>query len=395
MGELTATLKFRVSPEPSLLSLVSRYVNALRYAVGWVIGSGEVRIGKVHKALYSRLKEEYGLPSRVAIDCYREAVAVAKSWLRNPRRGRRPVIRTKRMWLTPRQSYRLDLSKMEVYITGVGKLKITGYPSNIVEYLDWDVREARLVIRENGVFLHVVVKKYVEDVKPSTRAIAVDVNEHEVVYGFHGRVVRDRTRVEDCIRIKKHIERLQRKYSFGRYRAWLTRRGILRRVKELGRRIRNITDDFVRKEARRIVDFALTYGMDTIVVEDLRNLIRNSRKLRRPWRERLIYVTYRKLLWWIEWEAKKCGLAVVRVNPRGTSTTCPYCSTRMINVGYRKFKCPKCGFRADRDTTAVLNLISRYLSRMGVALTHPTAPQMKDVTPNRCGEPMTRRTLTP
>ncbi len=388
MGELTATLKLKVSPETSLFSLVDRYVNALRYAVNWIIDNMELRLSKVHEALYNMLKEEYNLPSRVVIDCYREALTIAKSWFKNPRRGRRPVIKTRRMWLTPRLSYRLNLSNMEVHITGAEKLKIIGYPSNIWEYLDWSIREARLVVRGSGIFLHVVVKKYVDDVKPSTRAIAVDVNEHEIVYGFQGHIVRDRTRVEDCIRIKKHIERLQRKYSFGKYRIWISRRGILKRIKELGRRIRNITGDFVRKEAKRIIDFAITHGMDTIVIEDLNNLNKNSRKLKNPWRERLIYMTYRKLLWWIEWEAKKHGLAIARVNPRGTSTTCPYCHTKMVNVGYRKFKCPICGFKTDRDTIAVLNLISRHLSQMGVALTHPTALQMKDVAPNRCGEPM-------
>jgi len=388
VGELTATFKLKVSPKPSLFSLVDRYVNALRYAVNWIIDNKELRISKVHKALYNVLKEEYNLPSRIAMDCYREAIAIAKSWLKNPRRGRRPVIKTKRMWLTPKLSYKLNLNNMTTYIVSVGNIKITGYPSNIREYLDWNIREARLVVRGSGVFLHVVVKKYVKDVKASTRAIAVDVNEHEIVYGFQDYIVRDRTRVEDCIRIKKHIERLQKKYSFGKYRAWLTRRRLLKRIKELSRRIHNITNDFVRKEAKRIVDFAIAHGMDTIVIEDLNNLNKKSRKLKKPWRERLIYMAYRKLLWWIEWEAKKHGLTVVKVNPRGTSTTCPYCYIKMVNVGYRRFKCPICGFRADRDTIAVLNLISRYISKMGAVLTRPAAPQMKDVSPNRCGEPM-------
>ena len=388
MGELTATLKFRVSPEPSLLSLVDRYVDALRYSVNWIIDHRELRLSRVHRALYNVLRERYGLPSRIAVDCYREAIAVAKSWFRNPRRGRRLVIRRKRMWLTPNLSYRLDLANMTVYVTGAGNVKIVGYPSNMGEYLNWSIREARLVVRENGVFLHVVVKNHVEDPTPSMRAIAVDVNEHEVVYGYHNVIARDRTRVEDCIRIKKHTERLQRKYSFGEYRAWMARKGILRRIKRLGVKIRSITNDFARREAKKIVDFAIAHGKDTILVEDLRNLNHNSRKLRKPWRERLVYTTYRKFLWWIEWEARKHGLALVKVDPRGTSTTCPYCHAKMVSTGYRRLRCPRCRFEADRDTIAVLNLISKHVSRMGGSLTTPTAPQMKDVAPNRCGEPM-------
>ncbi len=153
-------------------------------------------------------------------------------------------------------------------------------------------------------------------------------------------------------------------------------------------RIRNITEDFTKREAKRIVDFAIAHNVNTIIVEDLRNLSTNSRRLKKSWRERLIYMVYRKLLWWIEWEARKHSLAVVRIDPRYTSTTCPYCHVKMIKTGYRRYRCPRCGFEADRDTIAVLNLINRYKSQMGTSLTSPTALQMKDVSPNRCGEPM-------
>ena len=44
----------------------------------------------------------------------------------------------------------------------------------------------------------------------------------------------------------------------------------------------------------------------------------------------------------------------------------------------------------DRDRIAVLNIEKRALRLLGLSggsLTAPTAPQMTDVTPNRCGEP--------
>ena len=54
-------------------------------------------------------------------------------------------------------------------------------------------------------------------------------------------------------------------------------------------------------------------------------------------------------------------------------------------------KCRNCGFKADRDTIAVLNIEKIALLKMGGSLTTPTAPQMKDVVPNRCGEPLAFR----
>ena len=37
-------------------------------------------IKDIHRALYRELVEWFGLPSRVAIDCYRDALANAKTW---------------------------------------------------------------------------------------------------------------------------------------------------------------------------------------------------------------------------------------------------------------------------------------------------------------------------
>jgi len=45
----------------------------------------------IHNALYRELKEWFGLPPRLAIDCYRDALANANAWRNNPRRGRRLV----------------------------------------------------------------------------------------------------------------------------------------------------------------------------------------------------------------------------------------------------------------------------------------------------------------
>ena len=45
--------------------------------------------------------------------------------------------------------------------------------------------------------------------------------------------------------------------------------------------------------------------------------------------------------------------------------TCPRCSTKMRENGYRVLKCPSCSFEADRDTVAVLNIEMKALSKMG------------------------------
>jgi predicted transposase len=96
-GELTVTVRVRVSPEPeqeeALLGLMRRYRDALNYSIRAIIANRALSLGKAHKLLYNDLRERYGLPSNIAVGCYREAIAIAKSWLRNPRRGNKPTAR--------------------------------------------------------------------------------------------------------------------------------------------------------------------------------------------------------------------------------------------------------------------------------------------------------------
>jgi len=93
-GFLTTTVMAVVRPEPRAVELVRRYKMALQYAVNWILDRstavktrrGKVRavtppLSEVHSALYNALKEAYGLPAKIAQDCYRNALAVAKSWL--------------------------------------------------------------------------------------------------------------------------------------------------------------------------------------------------------------------------------------------------------------------------------------------------------------------------
>ena len=82
-----------VSPEPGAIELLRRYNIALNYAINRTLSLDLRSIGRVHNALYRDLREWFGLPSRVAVDCYRDALANANAWRNNPRRGRRPKVK--------------------------------------------------------------------------------------------------------------------------------------------------------------------------------------------------------------------------------------------------------------------------------------------------------------
>jgi len=89
----------------------------------------------------------------------------------------------------------------------------------------------------------------------------------------------------------------------------------------------------------------------------------------------------------------KHGVPHAIVNPNGTSSECPKCDSKLEENGYRRLRCPRCGFEADRDVIEKLNIRKKALKIPGISggsLATPTAPQMTYVNPNRWGDPMNR-----
>ena len=79
-GLLTLSIALRVSLEPAGIELLKRYDVALNYTINKILSLGLRSIRRVHNALYRELREWFGLPSRVAVYCYRDALANANAW---------------------------------------------------------------------------------------------------------------------------------------------------------------------------------------------------------------------------------------------------------------------------------------------------------------------------
>lgn len=387
---LILTIKVKVRPESKVVNLLKRYRNALNYSIRWIIENSDKNnrkkhktpsLGKIHRNLYEYLKKRFSLPPRLAVECYREALAIAKSYFGNGANGKMPSAKTLRMRLAYNQSYRIRDKYVE--ITGGYKLEIIGKDKRYDYYED---REAILVCKDDEMFL--MVAKRIPKPKPIAckGVLAVDINEKFIYVGNSSFIERYETAIEKAIHFKKLAEKLQKKYSLGKYRAW-TRNKILRRIRYFHRKAKNIMEDWSRKTALKIVLKAKQNNY-AIAIEDLSGLIKTLRKLPKKHRAALITLSYRKLVYWICWEAMKHGIKIIVVDPKNTSSLCPVCRSKLVKSNHRILTCPKCRFQGDRDTVAVLNIEKKALVEMGGSLATPTAPKMKDVNPNRLGEPM-------
>jgi IS605 OrfB family transposase len=291
------------------------------------------------------------------------------------------------MLLHQGSGYRVKEGYVEI-IGGI-RLKIIGWDRR---YDGYENGEARLVYRGDKMVLW--ISKRIPKPQPyqPKDAMAVDINEKKIVYG--NQVINEErdTKIDEAHRWKKLAEDLQKKYSSPRYPAWRRRKSILNRIRSYHRKARNVLEDWARKSALEIVELAKKLGY-AVAREDLTGLINSLKKIKsKDHRTKPIIMGYKRLGKWIDWHAKKQGVPLAIVKPNGTSSKCPKCDSKGLKeVDYRRLRCSRCGFEADRDVIGKLNIRKRALKKLkikvipGGSLATPTAPQMTDVNPNRWG----------
>ena len=373
---IRATVSMNIALTNSLLVFSKNYLEALRYVLYWL---KEKRINPnkrnilsiIHKALYNTLKS-YNLSSKIAEDCYRNALSIYKGWYNNPNKGRFPRIFKPTIWLTPKLSYTVNFNDMFVKISKIGEFKILGYPKNYKEYLSWKMKEARLVFNNGKAFLKIVFEKFAQKIEPKD-SIAVDINMQNITVGKDDKnYVKINTRINEIHSYKSLAEMLQIKYP----KRWKENKNIKRRIMTFHLKAKNIAEDFAKKVGKKIVEEAIKMNANVIILENLKYMIKKVKKIHKKFRDKLYLMQYRKIQYWIDWQAKKHGLLVKYVYSGYSSIKCPKCNRRMKEIDHRWLKC-NCGYENDRDIIAIMNLNGR--GSLGLS----TAPQMRDVIPNQ------------
>ena len=354
--------KGQVEPAPELIELLRRYRDGLNMAIRWAVEWAKAKgrpptLSEAHKALYEQLKA-MGLPSAVAATCYREALAVAKSYLAKGAKGNTPVVRKLHMWLH-KNAY--SVRDGYLYVTGGYSARVIGIEER---YRKGKWREARLVYRNGDMYLYIAVELPKPTLVEPKGVIAVDINERYVYYGNSQWIRKVETPVEKAVQLRALAEKLQRKYSSTRHGVERKSKRLQERIRRLHKKAKNAVEDWAKRVAKRIIEEARERQY-AVAIEDLTGLVKAIRELPKEHRVRLMALAYRRLLWWIKWQATKRGVVVVEVDPKGTSTTCPKCDGKMAEVGHRHVKCTVCGFEAGRDIVAILNIEKRAHNKLG------------------------------
>ncbi len=124
------------------------------------------------------------------------------------------------------------------------------------------------------------------------------------------------------------------------------------KVARLHRRIRDQRSDFNHKLSRWLVD-----SYDLIAFEDLwvKNMLGNHYLARS-----IADASWSRLQAYTAYKAAETGKRVVLVESNGTTQECSNCgATMQLGLADRTFRCSCCGFTADRDHNAAINILKR------------------------------------
>jgi putative transposase len=130
-----------------------------------------------------------------------------------------------------------------------------------------------------------------------------------------------------------------------------------KRKKDIRLKIANIVANTARKLNAVVILERLPKQCPRNMIKDVRDPVL---------RHRIYQAGFRGVIKAIEEKCLERRVPVVKVDPRNTSSICPFCESKLMRGNApRQLKCPKCGFKAGRDVVAVLNLERKYLTSEG------------------------------
>jgi putative transposase len=249
------------------------------------------------------------------------------------------------------------LSEDRLYLTftdgfKAGTFKLWG-SRNLHYYQLEQIKRVRVVRRHDGYYAQFLIDHQREENKQLTsRQIGLDVGlNHFYTDSFGQKVDNPRFLRQDERKIKK----LQRRLS-------KTEKGSKNRAKartKLGRahlKVSRRRNDWVCKLAQRVIRFN-----DLVAIENLkvRNMIKNHCLAKS-----ISDAAWYRFREWLEYFAVVYGVPVISVNPKYTSQNCSNCGGLVVKtLSTRTHKCPHCGYEADRDENAAINILQLALKQ--------------------------------
>ncbi len=346
--KLVATVKLLVSPEECgrLLATMRRVNEACSWLAERAFEAKSADKIALQQAHYRDLRDLFGLSAQHAV---RAISKVCEVYRRD---------KSKRCTFKPLGAIAYD-QRLYTFKNGLDRVSLLALDGRIVvpcaigDYhrarLDGARGQADLVYRKGKFYLFVTVD--VPDGSPidpegwlgvdlGIRNLAVDsdgqVHSGEQTLALRARVAKLRAGLQSCgsKSAKRHLRKLRRReQGFHSHTNHVISKSIVRKAKDTGR---------------------------GIAVEDLSG-IRDRVTVRKAQRAMLHSWSFFQLRAFLSYKATLAGVALVAVDPRNTSRSCPECGNidKANRRSQAEFVCTGCGFAAHADHVGARNIASR------------------------------------
>jgi putative transposase len=257
--------------------------------------------------------------------------------------------------------WKLSETRKQITFTdkkGIGKLKLKG-GYDLHFYQLSQIKRVRIVKRADGHYVQFCIDTDTRMEKdPTGRAVGLDVGIKYFVADSHGETVESPSFYRQGERQLNRANRQKsKKFKRGQPQSNNYRKARSRYARK-HLRVSRQREEFVKRVAYYVIQ-----SNDLVAYEDLnvKGMVKN-RKLSKS----ISDAGWSKFREWLEYLGHKYGKITVAVPPYNTSQDCSNCGKKVQkSLSTRTHVCPYCGYVADRDTNAAINILKRGLSTVG------------------------------
>ena len=313
--QITTTAKVQVKVLPKerdvLDATLDAYRNACNFVSNYIFRTHNLTQSSLNKALYYKLREQFGLKSQMAQSVFKTVIARYKTILTNQKKWIRPDFKKPQYDLVWNRDYSLNQKIFSVN-TLSGRVKLSYFSGGMEKYFDhekYTFGTAKLVKKHGKYFLHIPVTTEIKESLDSDicNVVGIDRGINFVVATY------DSQHINHCI--SKALVESNPKHTL-------------------------------------------------FVLEDLTGIRSATERVRRKDRYVSVSWSFYDLEQKLKYKAALNESSVINVDPRYTSQTCPVCGhTEKSNRDKKHhiFCCKNCGYTSNDDRIGAMNLY-----RMGI-----------------------------
>jgi putative transposase len=213
------------------------------------------------------------------------------------------------------------------------------------------------------------------DSSNNQKVIALDPGSRAFLTGYDGEIILEvgKKDIGRINRLCSHLDQLISKISKSPSKR--QRFKLRQAAQRLRCKIQNLVGDLHRKVSRFLVDNYKVIFLPTFETSQM--VLKQSRKIKSKTARNMLTWSHYKFASHLTQMASRHNSLVVRCNESYTSKTCPHCGHIHNRLGgSKKFKCPECGFTADRDANGARNIMIRALQATAFTITGDDVPSL-------------------